>query len=123
MKIYSINKYLFSYNLFLFFLLNYNLFSQAILPTFYGIQAKNNYSLDCVDPRVSGNEVFKEYGIKIKQPKGKYDCIIVAVSHKEFIKMKSKKILELLNKNAFIIDIKGIWNRKISSKYQNYWCL
>ena len=49
MKIYSINKYLFSYNLFLFFLLNYNLFSQAILPTFYGIQAKNNYSLELED--------------------------------------------------------------------------
>ncbi len=36
MKIYLTNKYLFNIYLFLFPLVNYNLFSQAVLPTFYG---------------------------------------------------------------------------------------
>ena len=47
----------------------------------------------------------------------------MAVAHKEFIKMNEKNILRLVNDNSYIIDIKGIWNKKISSKLKNYWCL
>ncbi|GIS17504.1 MAG: hypothetical protein CM15mP118_3830 [Alphaproteobacteria bacterium] len=59
----------------------------------------------------------------MKKPKGKYDCIIVAVAHKEFLKMKGEDILNLINNDTYIIDIKGIWYKKISSKLKNYWCL
>ena len=31
--------------------------------------------------------------------------------------------IRLVNDNSYIIDIKGIWNKKISSKLKNYWCL
>ena len=82
-----------------------------------------NYVIDCFDPKVSQKEIKAEYNIIMKKPSGKYDCIIAAVSHKEFINMKVNKILGLLNKNALIVDIKGIWQKKISSNYKNYWCL
>ena len=58
----------------------------------------------------------------MNKPIGKYDCIIVAVAHKEFKKMNKESILNLTNNNSYILDIKGIWNKKISSKVQNYWC-
>ena len=58
----------------------------------------------------------------MNKPKGKYDCIIVAVAHREFKNMNAKKILELSKNNTYVIDIKGIWNKKISSKLKNYWC-
>ena len=57
------------------------------------------------------------------KPKGKYHCIIVAVSHKEFIKMHINDIYSLMHENALIVDIKGIWNKRISLKHDNYWCL
>ncbi len=84
---------------------------------------KKNLVIDCYDPRVDKAELEREYNLKMNKPKGKYDCIIVAVAHKEFIKMNEKNILRLVNDNSYIIDIKGIWNKKISSKLKNYWCL
>ena len=59
----------------------------------------------------------------MKNPKGKYDCIIAAVAHKEFIKMKKEDLFSYMKDNTYIIDVKGIWNNKISSKLKNYWCL
>ena len=84
---------------------------------------KKNFVIDCYDPRVDQAELEREYNLKMNKPKGKYDCVIVAVAHKEFIKMNEKNILRLVNDNSYIIDIKGIWNKKISSKLKNYWCL
>ena len=83
---------------------------------------RKNFLIDCYDPRVNQKELNREYNLKMNKPKGKYDCIIVAVAHKEFKKMHAKKILELSKNNTYIIDIKGIWNKKISSKLKNYWC-
>ena len=83
---------------------------------------KKNFLIDCYDPRVNQAELKRKYNLKMIKPKGKYDCIIVAVAHKEFKKMNEKKILELSKNNSYIIDVKGIWNKKISSKLKNYWC-
>ncbi|OUU27997.1 MAG: hypothetical protein CBB97_05290 [Candidatus Endolissoclinum sp. TMED37] len=83
---------------------------------------RKNFFIDCYDPRVNQAELKREYNLKMNKPKGKYDCIIVAVAHKEFKKMNAKKVLELSKNNTYIIDVKGIWNKKISSKLKNYWC-
>ena len=85
---------------------------------------KKKFVLDCYDPRVHPEELKREYNLIMNKPKGKYDCIIVAVAHKEFKIMNEEKILELVqDDNSYIIDIKAIWNRKISNKLKNYWCL
>ena len=84
---------------------------------------KNKFKLSCYDPKVNKRELLKECNIKINKPKGKYECIILAVAHKEFIKMDISEIFNLMKNNSLIIDIKGIWNKKLSSHYKNYWCL
>ena len=45
---------------------------------------KKKFLIDCYDPRVDQEELKKEYNVLMKKPKGKYNCIIVAVSHKDF---------------------------------------
>ena len=82
-----------------------------------------NFLIDCYDPRVNRKELEREYNLKMSKPKGKYDCVIMAVAHKEFRKMDEEDILDLVKSYSYIIDIKGIWNKKISSKIKNYWCL
>ena len=84
---------------------------------------KKNFVIDCYDPRVNRKELEREYNLKMSKPKGKYDCVIMAVAHKEFKKMNEEDILDLVKSYSYIIDIKGIWNKKISSKVKNYWCL
>ena len=84
---------------------------------------KKKFLIDCYDPRVDKEELKKEYDVLMKNPKGKYDCIILAVAHKEFIKMKEKDLLSYMKENTYIIDVKGIWNKKIPHKFKNYWCL
>ena len=83
---------------------------------------KNKYLVDCYDPRVDEEELKKEHGVLMKKPKGKYDCIIATVAHKEFVKMKKEDLFSHVKDNTYIIDVKGIWN-KIFSKLKNYWCL
>ena len=68
-------------------------------------------------------ELKKEYNILMKKPKGKYNCIIVAVAHKEFLKIKEEDLLSYIRDDTYIIDVKGIWHKKTSLKLKNYWCL
>ena len=84
---------------------------------------KGNFKIDCFDPKANKIDLLKEYNIKIKKPSGRYDCIIVAVSHKEFIKMRVEEIFSMINKGAYIVDIKGIWKKRLSNKHKNLWCL
>ena len=63
--------------------------------------------VDIYDPWVDKKEVFKQYKVsllsKINQRK-KYDAIILAVSHDEFLSLNIKKITK---KSSVIFDIKG----------------
>ena len=62
--------------------------------------------IDVVDPQAKQEDVKKIYNIdsKINIPNKKYDLIILAVSHKEFLVLDLKKYL---NKNGVIFDVKG----------------
>ena len=84
---------------------------------------EKKFTIDCYDPRVNQQELKKAHNILMKTPKGKYDCIILAVAHREFVKMSTQEILKFTKDDAYIIDIKGVWNKKISNKFNNYWCL
>ena len=54
----------------------------------------------------------KEYGIDIINtvPTEKYDAIILAVAHKQFIDLNVKN---LLNPNGVIYDVKGVLPRDV----------
>lgn len=64
------------------------------------------------DPWANKDAVLQEYHIPItnNKPTEKYDAVILAVAHKEFVDMN---IGDLLNRNAVIYDVKGIIPRDI----------
>lgn len=83
---------------------------------------KYNVKVDVIDPYADPHEVKEEYGVEIsKVATGKYDAIIVAVNHKEYVELSEKHFKELSKENGILIDIKGIYKNKI--KDLTYWSL
>ena len=58
------------------------------------------------DPWANPEEVMHEYNVISQKelPFGKFDSVILAVSHKEFLNME---LQSLLNGNAVFYDVKG----------------
>jgi UDP-N-acetyl-D-galactosamine dehydrogenase len=78
--------------------------------------------VDVIDPGVTAHEVKKEYGIELKkEPSGKYDAIILAVSHKQYLNLEESYFTPLLNKLGIVVDVKGILRGRI--KKHTYWSL
>ena len=79
-------------------------------------------SVDVIDPGVGSHEVKEEYGIELKKaPSGKYDAVILAVSHKEYLNLNETFFTPLLSKEGIIVDVKGILRGRI--KNHTYWSL
>ena len=86
---------------------------------------KNKVKLQVYDPLVSKKDFNKHYpGLKIKKINKKLDALIVAVSHKEFLRLSYKKIKNMLkSENSIVMDIKSIFNdKRIKNKF-DYWSL
>lgn len=64
------------------------------------------------DPWANKKEVVHEYGIEINSilPTSKYDAIVLAVSHKEFMDLDVKS---LLNTSGIVYDVKGVLDRRL----------
>ena len=64
------------------------------------------------DPWANAEHVMKEYNTPIvnKLPDEKYDVVVLAVAHKEFLNLDIKS---LLNENGLVYDVKGILPRDI----------
>ncbi|MFN3403389.1 MAG: nucleotide sugar dehydrogenase [Cytophagaceae bacterium] len=72
-----------------------------------------NLQVDVVDPVADPEEFYHEYGLKmVEKPNGKYDVIILAVSHNQFLNLESNFFKELSAKDAVFIDIKGAYRKK-----------
>jgi UDP-N-acetyl-D-galactosamine dehydrogenase len=79
-------------------------------------------SVDIIDPGVTSHQVKEEYGIELaKAPSGKYDAVIVAVSHKEYLGLGEDFFTPLLSRSGIIVDVKGILRGRI--KNHTYWSL
>ena len=83
--------------------------------------SKWNANVEVFDSIVSPEEVKKEYGIKVKKfkdiKKKKFDAIILAVSHNEFIKKLRYYDCYFKDKNKKIItDIKNNFSKKELNK-------
>ncbi len=77
---------------------------------------------DIIDPGASKHEVKEEYGIDLKEkPSGKYDAVILAVSHNEYMNLDESFFSSLLNKDGIVVDVKGILRGKIHN--HTYWSL
>jgi UDP-N-acetyl-D-galactosamine dehydrogenase len=78
--------------------------------------------VDVVDPHASSKELKHEYGFGlIKTPNKKYDAVIVAVNHKEYLNLTEKDFALLGSKGVIVVDIKGIYRNKF--KKLTYWSL
>jgi len=79
-------------------------------------------AVDVIDPGASAHEVKEEYGIELKnKPDGRYDAVILAVSHKEYTGLDEDYFSSLLNKDGIVIDVKGLLRGKI--RKHTYWSL
>jgi UDP-N-acetyl-D-galactosamine dehydrogenase len=67
-------------------------------------------SVDIYDPQADNQEVKEEYGTElITSISEKYDGILLAVSHKEFAKLKLSSLKK--DPNSIVFDLKGFFNR------------
>lgn len=64
------------------------------------------------DPWASAEHVMHEYGLEIVNvlPEGKFDAVILAVAHNDFIFLDIKG---LLNPNGVVYDVKGVLDREL----------
>jgi UDP-N-acetyl-D-glucosamine/UDP-N-acetyl-D-galactosamine dehydrogenase len=82
----------------------------------YGVQ------IDVMDPHASSDEVMHEYGYPIvREPNGRYDAVIVAVAHKDYLQMQEGDFQILLNDKGILVDIKGLYRKRV--KGITYWSL
>ena len=77
------------------------------------IKKLNEYHInyDIVDPIADNNEVMSQYNLKLYNEipsNRKYNLIIVAVSHDEFVEMNIDQWVKICNSKYIILDIKGI---------------
>lgn len=80
-------------------------------------------TVECVDPFADAKEFEHEYNLTLDdKTSGKYDAVVLAVSHTEYIGKGTELITSLLDKQGIFIDIKGIY-RKNNSSFPRYWSL
>jgi len=78
--------------------------------------------VDAVDPFANAEEVKHEYGFQMtEKPNGKYDAIIVAVSHDEYAGLKEDYFKPMAADKCILVDVKGMYRGKI--KELTYWSL
>lgn len=78
--------------------------------------------VDVVDPYADPAKVEWEYGIKMATaPSGKYQAVIAAVSHNEYVSLTQEDFEKLLTPDGILIDIKGKYKGQIT-KF-GYWSL
>jgi UDP-N-acetyl-D-galactosamine dehydrogenase len=81
-----------------------------------------NVTVEVIDPGADPDEVKGEYGLQLQnRPSGKYDAVILAVSHRQYLHLDEKYFTTLLNKAGILVDVKGILRGKI--KNHTYWSL
>jgi UDP-N-acetyl-D-glucosamine/UDP-N-acetyl-D-galactosamine dehydrogenase len=61
------------------------------------------------DPIAEPSDAIHEYGISLIPLSAlkKTDCVVLAVNHKEFLKNNAEKVLDLINKNGLLVDVKS----------------
>jgi UDP-N-acetyl-D-galactosamine dehydrogenase len=79
-------------------------------------------AVEVIDPGAGKHEVKEEYGIDLKDnPTGKYDAVILAVSHKQYLNLDESYFTPLLLPDGIVVDVKGVLRGKI--KNHTYWSL
>jgi UDP-N-acetyl-D-glucosamine/UDP-N-acetyl-D-galactosamine dehydrogenase len=79
-------------------------------------------NVDIVDARADKGEVLHEYNVELADaPTGKYDALVLAVTHDEYLNHPESWFLELANLPAILFDLKGVYRGQL--KELSYWSL
>jgi len=78
-------------------------------------------TVDVVDPHADSDDLKHEYGFGLSKMGKGYDGVIVAVNHKEYLKLDEAYFKKLLSNKGVLVDVKGIYRRRI--KELSYWSL
>ena len=79
-------------------------------------------AVEIVDPHASSSEFKHEYGFELNgNADKKYDAIIVAVNHKEYLGLDEDYFKSISAEKGILVDVKGIYRDKI--KDLHYWSL
>ena len=78
----------------------------------YHTLAEYTKNITIYDPRADREQVKREYGVEITNglPEGKFDAVILAVAHKEFLELD---VRGLVKEGGVVYDVKGILPREI----------
>lgn len=78
--------------------------------------------VEVTDPRANSEELHHEYGFDLVKEIGKnYDAVVVAVNHKEYLKLDENYFKSISAKDGIVVDLKGMYRGKI--KELTYWSL
>lgn len=78
--------------------------------------------VDAIDPYAKANEFEEEYHLQLAlQATGKYDAIILAVNHKNYVSLQEEDFLQWAKPKCVFVDVKGIFRKKIQELA--YWSL
>jgi len=79
-------------------------------------------TVDVTDPHADSDEVEHEYGYElVKELKGPYDAVVVAVNHSDYAAKDEAFFKELLKPKGVLVDLKGVLRGKV--KGVTYWSL
>jgi len=77
---------------------------------------------EVTDPHASSEELKHEYGFELVEKIGTgYDAVVIAVNHKDYLKIDEAYLLSICAPEAVVVDLKGILRGKISKL--KYWSL
>lgn len=78
--------------------------------------------VEVVDPYANSEDLMHEYGFGLTEKTGKgYAAVIVAVNHKDYLKLDENYFRSILAPNGLLVDVKGIFRKQI--KNVPYWSL
>jgi UDP-N-acetyl-D-galactosamine dehydrogenase len=80
-------------------------------------------NVDVVDPHADSKELFKEYhfGLAENGITGKYDAVILAVNHDEYIALDENYFKGIMSEDGLFVDVKGVFQGKFRDL--DYWSL
>jgi UDP-N-acetyl-D-galactosamine dehydrogenase len=76
-------------------------------------------TIDVIDPLACAADVKHEYDIELRrEPEGKYDAIIVAVGHSDYIAKSYQDLKDLSRDEVMVFDIKGVMQIPKEANYK-----
>lgn len=84
---------------------------------------KFSVTVDVTDPYADSDELHHEYGFRLAPEVGtNYDAVVVAVSHREYLKLDEAHFRGLMAAPGVLVDVKGLFRGKIGAG-MTYWSL